>query len=109
MARVVVEDLSRPLHARHHERLRLHLVAAMLDRPAPSLLIGEHRHRDGGRKRRDEHREDDRGAALAIHRSASHRSTCSPPASVTATRTARGTAGSPSAGQRSRQLLRASR
>ena len=108
-AGVVVEYLPRPQHARHRERLRLHLVAAKLHRPAPTLLVGEYRRRDGGRQRRDQHREDDRGAAHPPHRSASHRSTTSPLASVSATRIARGIAGSPNAGQRSRQAPRASR
>ena len=62
-APVLVEDLPRPLHAGHRERLRLHLVAAVLDGAAPTLLLGEHRRRDGSGQRGDQHREDDRGAA----------------------------------------------
>ena len=64
-ARVVGEDLARPLHAGQRERLRLHLVAARRDVGEPALLAGGDRHRDGRRERRDEHREDHRGAALA--------------------------------------------
>ena len=65
-ARIVVEDLPRPLDAGERQRLRLHLVAAVADVGEPALLVrGE---RDGHRRRQrgDQHREDQRGAARAL-------------------------------------------
>ncbi len=102
--RVLVQDLAGPLHAGHRERLRLHLVAPVLDGARPALLIREHGDRDHCGKRRQDHRQDHGAAALATvrHRSASHRSTLVPSSCASTTRTARGRSGSPSTGQRSR-------
>ena len=117
LPRVVLQDLPRPLDAGDRQRLRLHLVAPVLHAAAPALLVGEHGRRDGRGERSDQHRQNDRGAArvrgdrrqrpASLQREPSL--DVSPPSSVIATRTARGTGGSPSAGQRSRQSPRASR
>jgi hypothetical protein len=61
--RVFVENLSPPLHACQRQRLCLDLVAPMLDRAAPALLIGEHGGGDSGSEGRKQHREHDRRAA----------------------------------------------
>ncbi len=103
---VVREDLPRPLHAGERERLRLHLVAAVADVGEPALLVGGERDGDGRGERRDEHREDEGGAALAgtwhRHRSVKRRSMRAPSSSVSVIFTARGRSSSPSSGQRSR-------
>ena len=91
------------------EALGLHLIAPILDGPSPALLIGEHGRGNGGSQRRDQHREEDRRAANATHRNASHRSTLCPSPSVSATLSARGTGISPSIGQRSRHTPSPSR
>ena len=131
--RVVVEDLPRPLDRRQREGLRLDLVAAVLDASAPALLVGEQGGRDRSGQRGQQHRQQHGGPARAgaaagaraqtaataaarapagarrAQRSASHRSIRSPPASVSSTRTPRGTSASPRIGQRSRQLPSAPR
>ena len=107
-AGVVVEQLPRPLHAGYRERLRLHVVAAALDRPVPALLVGETVAATAAAS-----------AAISIARMiaaprirSSQRQPSfehSPLASVSATLIARGIAGSPSTGQRSRHAPRSSR
>ena len=62
-ADVVVEDLARPLHACHGQRLRLYLIAPVLVLADPSLLLPKERHRDRRGERGEQHRHDDRCAA----------------------------------------------
>ena len=84
-----IDDLARPLHAGHRERLRLHLIATVRVLGDPALLLPEQRRRDRRGQRGEQHREDDGRAAGAApprrgphQRSASHRSIASPDASV---------------------------
>ena len=71
-AAVHIENLPRPRDARERDRLRLDLVAPIRDLRRPLGLSSGKRHRYGGGECCDQHRDDQRKAALRVRRGAPH-------------------------------------